>query len=239
MNLDDYQSTVTRVCLETEPRESDLEALGHRGRWLTYRSMVRARFERVVKTAFPRTTEALGDRFNSLFAAWLAEAPPSSPLFRILPHQFEERVLDGLEARLRDLMRYESAIWSLKAESAAAPEAVELSFDRPIALSPSLTLLDTEYAVHKTAPDEALAGQESGFHLLLYRTPEFGVVTLVLNPLARSLVWHFMQPHESLAAAVRAAAEEQKAAMGPKFMESIGGLLANYIERGIVLGSVA
>ncbi len=237
MKLAAYQEHVTRLCFAQVPAETDLEALnehGHRDRWVTYRNMVRGRFERVVRTAFPRTADRLAPDFGAHFSDWLATMPPSTPLFREVPLQFADFLQPKLPPDLADLLRFETAVWDLKAVPSPTETALPLSFERPIVLTPAMVTLSTDHMVHREGPRTLEAGE---WRLVLYRNPSFRVVTLTVNGLAFDLMKRFGAPHETLADAVREVAESRGTVMGPKFMESLGGLLADYVERGIILGS--
>ncbi|MFT5354380.1 MAG: hypothetical protein ACI9KE_001585 [Polyangiales bacterium] len=236
MNLASYQERVTRVCFAAVPSEDDLLALGHKERWLTYRRMVRTRLFGVVRTALPRTSEALDDAFASKVSAWFAKQPPASPIFHRLPSEFADFLLPTLPPPQRDLLRFEIAVWSLRAVVEEHPVVSEISFEEPIVLQSALDILALEHSSQLKGAD---AFQPASTHLLLYRNEEHHVMTLRINPVAEALLRAWMAPHESLAAAVRDAAAAVGATMGPKFMDSLGGLLADYLKRGIVLGSDA
>ncbi|MFK8000680.1 MAG: putative DNA-binding domain-containing protein [Polyangiales bacterium] len=234
MNLSNYQERVTRVCFAAVPSEEDLNTLGHKERWLTYRRMVRTRLTGVVRTALPRTCELLGDEFAKKVAAWFAEHPPASRIFHRVPSEFARFVLPALPAPQSDLLRFELAVWSLRAVVEERPPVTELSFEAPIALQSALEIIHLTHSSHLKGDDAFNPGPVC---LLLYRNDEHRVMTLRINPVAEALLRAWMEPHESLASAVRAAAANVNATMGTKFMDSLGGLLADYLQRGIVLGS--
>lgn len=234
MNLSSYQERVTRVCFASVPSEEDLLALGHKERWLTYRRMVRTRLIGVVQTAFPRTSEILGDDFATKVSEWFAERPPASRIFHKLPSEFARFVLPALLPPHRDLLRFELAVWSLRAVVEEHPIVSELSFEAPLALQSALEIIQLEHSSQLKGDD---AFKPAPTCLLLYRNEEHRVMTLRINPVAEALLRAWMAPHESLAVAVRDAAAAAGTTMGTKFMDSLGGLLADYLKRGIVLGS--
>ena len=252
MNLLERERVATRVCFARQPDPADLEALGAPERWRTYRSMVRARLERVVSTALARTVRQLGDeRFAAMVADWLADAPPTQRYFREVPMGFlahHQAALDADEARpwLGDLARFEMLAWRVRyADDRHLPPVVELSFERPIVLHPSVELLDLRYDVqphgelhHDDYPAKAL-------HVLMFRDdqerPEraaFRAVTLILNPLARDLVRAWRDhPEETLTALTQRVAAARDTAIDERFIEGLAGLLEDYLRRGVVLGS--
>ena len=234
MNLSSYQERVTRVCFAHVPDEGDLTALGHRERWLTYRRMVRTRLIGVVRSALPRTSEALGDTFAPKVSAWFAERPPASPIFHRLPSEFASFTLPSLPPPQRDLLRFETAVWSLRAVVEERPAVTELSFEQPIVLQSALEILTLEHSSQLKGP---AAFEPVPTRLLLYRNHKHRVMTLRINAVAEALLRAWMAPHTSLASAVRDAADAADATTGPKFMDGLGGLLADYLQRGIVLGS--
>ncbi|MEM7605289.1 MAG: DNA-binding domain-containing protein [Myxococcota bacterium] len=236
MNLVSYQEAVARVCFDPEPASADLRSLGHEERWLTYRRMVRARIERVLRTAFPKSVRHLGDGFDAHFRAWLAETPPTTPLFRNIPLEFAGWLAPKLDGASLDRFRFERLSWELKDRAGAAPEAADLSFDAPILLSPHVALLVTTHLVHKE-PERGEASEGKRWHLLLYRNDEGKVVTMVVNGVTYDLVTDWLAPHVSLADSIRKTMTRRGETMGEAFMESLGGLLADYLQRGIVLGS--
>lgn len=239
MKLANYQELVTRVCFAASPSEDDLSALGHKERWLTYRRMVRTRLIGVIRTALPRTSEALGDAFSPLLSAWFDAHPPASPIFHHLPREFADFAMPTLQPAQRDLLRFEIAVWSLRAVVEEHPAVSELSFEAPIVLQNALSILELEHPSQLKGPEalEPLKAGSGPVRLLLYRNEEHRIMTLRINALAAALLRGWMAPHESLAGAVRDASEEVGATMGPKFMDSLGGLLADYLQRGIVRGS--
>ena len=234
MSLADYQAAVTRVCFDAEPRPADLAQLGHESRWLTYRSMVRARIERIMRTALPKSVHQLAATFDTLFAGWLAEESPRSPLYRELPLAFarylEKRVE---EPALKERLRYEATCWRLRSAAVATPEIDELSFEAPIVMNPAMELLAFEHRVH--VKGEATADPT---HLLVYRAADFRVVTLEMNALGFALVQGWCADDErTLAESVKHTLASLGEESGPRFIDSLGTMLADYLERGVVLGS--
>lgn len=240
-----HEQRVTRVCFHRAPDPDDLATLaGTAERWLTYRNMVRSRFERVLRAAFPRTVAGLGEAFEPAFASWLHDAPPAERLFRDVPLEFHAHVasqLADVAAWLPDMARYEETIWRvLGIDDRNVPAVTEISFERPPVMNPAVALLDVSYHVHgkrkKTTPPPPETGL---WHLCVYRDRQHRAATVVLNGLARDLVASWIDADVSLTESVQRVAAARGDGIGPKFLESLGAMLADYLERGLLLGSRA
>jgi len=240
--LAEHEDTIARVCFSAAPAAGDLEALGSVDRWKIYRRMVRARMHRVCSTALKHSKSALGDiRFEGLVDQWLAEAPPTTRFFRELPSQFVQWVLADDErakepAHLRDLLRYENALWKIRAEDDRdLPAVVDFSFEGVPAFNPASRFLPLEWGVDRR--DDGVAPLEGA--LLLYRTSAFTVPCMRLNPLAAAIVRELRAAERdgrTVTDAVKRAAEDQERAVDQGFIESLSGLLEKLITRGIVRG---
>lgn len=240
--LAEHEDTVARVCFSATPAKDDLEALGSVDRWTIYRRMVRARMHRVCSTALKHSKSALGDaRFEALVDQWLAEAPPTTRFFRELPTQLVRWVLadEGRAtepAHLRDLLRYENALWEIRAEDdRELPAVVDFSFEGVPAFNPASRFLPLEWGVDRR--DDGVAPLEGA--LLLYRTSAFTVPCMRLNPLAAAIVRELRAAERdgrNVTDAVKRAAEDQERAVDQRFIESLSGLLEKLITRGIVRG---
>lgn len=241
--LEQLQREVLDTCFKRSPSDADFERLGHAERWRVYRDMVRARLRRVNEAALPRTRSALGDEgFGELFTRWLDEAPPRTRYFREVPMDFLGHALAHLrdEERpwLADLARYELATWRVKQlDDRDAPATVDLSFDRAPVLTPALELLDVGWSVHR--PRKAHDYSEGKFHLVIYRSRDHRAVTMELNALARDLVADWRSGDETLTERVHRVAQRRNTAIDEGFIESLGTMLADFLERGILLGSRA
>ncbi|MEM9067638.1 MAG: putative DNA-binding domain-containing protein [Myxococcota bacterium] len=242
MSLADLERRAVEVCFARAPTDSDFEALGDAARWRIYRTMVRARLKRVCESALPRSVNALGaDPFDALFVAWLDEAPPRERFFRAVPAEFLAHSLPKLQDGppwLADLARFEIATWKVKyADDAGAPATTEIAFDKAPVLTPALALLDVGWAVHKKRKEHDYA--EGPQHLCIYRNAKHQAVTMELNPLARDLVTSWRFGDTTLTERVQAVAQARETRIDERFIESLSAMLADFLERGIVLGSRA
>ncbi|MBO6935967.1 MAG: putative DNA-binding domain-containing protein [Deltaproteobacteria bacterium] len=242
--LAEREATVARMCLAPTPATEDLDTLGSPDRWQIYRRMVRARMHRVCETALKLSRAAYGEEaFTKLVDEWLAAEPPTTRFFRELPNQMarwalsdEGRLVEP--AHLRDLLRYEDALWAVRAEDDRdLPEVVDFSFEGVPAFNPSSRFLPLEWGVDKRADDGSVEPLEGA--LLVYRTAGFTVPCMRLNPLAAAIVRELRDAQEAgraVTEAVQRAAASEKRAVDQKFIESLSGLLEKLITRGIVRG---
>lgn len=244
MTLLERNQAVTRVLFEAEPREADLAAIGSRERWLLYREMVRSRLVRTTGSALPRTRDALGEaRFEALYARFLAEAPPTTRYLREVASRFADWALPVLRADddrppwLPDLLRYEAARWTARyLEPADDPPVVEFAFDRPAVLTPTLRLLDLEWDVSKPPPEGEPYPQRPTV-AAVYRDRDHRAAAWVPNATAAALLRVWLTGDFTMTEAVERVTEERGITITQSFLESLSGMLADFLERGLVLGS--
>ncbi len=243
MSLAEHQAKVARVCLEAEP--SELGSMDHADRWSIYRTMVRARLHRVCEQALKRTREALGEEaFRALVDRWLASAPPSTRFFRELPGEFvawvdaTECPEMGTPTFARDMMRYELAVWSVKADDERGePSVVDFSFEGIPCFSVASRFVRVAHGVDRRAEDGSVDAHDGA--LLVYRTAGFTAKCLRLNPLAAALVEELRQAESarrSVTEAVQRAAQKQGVAIDQKLIEGLSGLLEKLLTRGVLRG---
>ena len=242
LSLAQYESRALELCFAPEASDEALAEIGDPSRWRSYRNMVRARLRKVCGNALPRTNDAIGDeRFDALFVAWLAEAPPKHRYFREVPLGFLEHATPTLRAApepwLLDLARYELTTWQVKyADDRDLPDVVDIDFERPIALNPALALLDTSYAVHQ--PVEGHAYPEESMRYGIYRAADFRAITMILTPMARALLEAWSDSGTSLTAHVQTVTKARGRTVDAGFIDGLSNMLADFIERGIVRGSL-
>lgn len=239
-----YQRAVSRLVL----RASDCAGGGPLGTeaWQTYRGIVRARFAETIEHAFPRLCTLAGQaavrRAEDLF---LDAAPPRTPILRLVPGEFvaflgKANATESLPTWAYDLARYEwSELCAAYAEDDDPKGIVPLAMDRPLALSRSCHILRLAYAVHRISREDPSGPIEPAeTHLLVYRDPRtFDVHTLELSPSAAMLFDASMASDKSLAEAARLASEGTGATCNAPWVEAFAALLADFVSRGIVLGS--
>jgi hypothetical protein len=124
-------------------------------------------------------------------------------------------------------------------EEVTASNVAPLVMDRPAVLAPAHRLLQLGYAVHRLGVDgddrDVVAGPMS---LCLYRDPRtHDVETLELTPIAFRILRGIEKENGTLTELVRNAAGEHRVQMDVAFVEALSALLADLVERGVLLGS--
>lgn len=245
MSLVDTERAFARVCFAKEVAEADLAALSpERERWLLYRRMVRSRLREIVDVALPRTRDLVGKpAFEALITRSFDQAPPRTRFIREMPMSFTAFALDiwakegAPSPAAIDLLRLESTVWHLGWMAAEeSPTVVDLDFDRVPVLNRALRLVDVEHAVHKVG-DEGTFTKEP-YTLAVSRHPEtFRVETYALNPLAGALVHAWAREDATLAESVRRVTMERGVRMSEHFLGSMSAVLADLVDRRVLLGS--
>ena len=252
--LDD-QRAVRALLLGKVPAGADLDRLGGAAaRWLLYRRMVRDRFAGVLAEGFERFRAAAGaEAFDELVDRFLAVRPPASPYLRDVPGEFLQflegegaSMVSALPAFALELARFECA--ELEAAHAPAAEGDLDSFDLQhyAVLSSSARLLELEHDLSAALgePQQALAlGGEAaspGSAMLVYRDPKtHDVESLLLTPMAARLIRGIARGEGALVDIVKTAANEARIVIDAAFVEALGTLLADLVERGVIAGSRA
>ncbi len=249
MNLLDYQRAVTRVSFDLEPSLQDLALLGDETRWRMYRHMVRGRLQGMAELAFTRSREVVGElAFAASFSRFLAKGGPQSPLIRDVTSAFgsfaqaDAQLLASAPAYARDLFAFELAKWQVAFEPARYPVLGEdglreLDFEGIPVLNPVLKRLTLD---RTTLPfcDLELApkGDATCFDLLVYRPSHNEVRWWAIAPFFGGLIARLEQGQHSLAAAVRAVADEQGRPVDEVLLEELATDLTLAVQRGVVFG---
>lgn len=240
--LADHIEAMQRVCFGKEPSENDLDRLGSRERWLVYRSLVRNRLRGVVGAALPRTKEALGERFSESVDAWFEHGGPATRYFRHVPRDFYTHAAELWQASapgwLGSLAEYEIARWDVRYAPSNEAPVTEFAFDRVPLLSPALRVLRLAHAVHETpAPTDGYREQET--ILCVYRNKDHQPIPWTLNPIAASLVEAWIHGNKPVTETVHEVARAHDTEIGEAFVEKLSTMIADFLTRGILLGSRA
>ncbi len=242
----DHQRRFMQVLLDAEPPAEALEKLGGLPeRWLTYRHMVRRRMQGMIKSGLPRTVTALGDaRYQATYDAWLDEAPPRTRFIREIVPAFADFAIPRWNADkdvprwVIELGRLEAAKWEVGYIDVPWPEEPgEFTFEKMAVMNPTLRQLRFDHPVQK----ELEAGQTKytpkATAVMIYRKSEDDrLYTWVPNALSADLVDGWLAGAETVADVVKRVCAKHDTAITEKFIESLGGMLADFIEQGIVLG---
>lgn len=245
--LQELERAATALCLGPEPSEAQLAPFGDPRIWALYREMIQNRLRSELKVALRRSCDALGDAgLAKVFQAWLAIAPPRSRPFHGVVDDFARFAIDfvradaTLAAWTADLIAYEAALWAVSDMEDRAPDGVgELTFDAPPCFAPARRLVVLQHAVHDAAEaDGSFAAGETC--VCVYRRAEDKAArTFVLNPTLRALMLALDGGELTLTQAVQRVATERKLRVDEKFIDGLCTVLADFSERGLLLGSKA
>lgn len=251
MSLLDAQRHATALCLGEAPSEGALAQLGDARIWRLYRDMVRNRLRGELRFALRRSHGALGEAlFNRTVDHVLASAPPKSRPFHGIVADFAASALPfvrelaergpeaGVPAYVPDLIAYETALWVVSdLEDRIEGVPAELSFDAPPFFTPARRLLVLQHAVNETV--QADGGYRKGdVFLCIYRRPEdIAARTFVLNATMHALMCEIEGGSATLTEAVQRVARARKLHVDAAFIDGLCTVLADFTERGLLLGS--
>lgn len=232
-----------RVCFDLEPSEADLVALGSRERWLVYRDLVRSKLIDVVGVALSRTKRVASDEaFQGIVDQWMTTGGPKTRYLRHVPRELFEfaipRWQDQKPAWLADLARYEITGWDVRYAPPNRVPTCDFAFDRVPVLNPALRVLRLSYPVHHT-PTPASGYEEEPSILCIYRNEHHKPASWKLNPLAASLIEAWARADKPVTETVHEVAAAHKTEIGPAFVDKLSAMIADALERGILLGGRA
>ena len=244
MALIDLQRRVVATCFGPEPSAEQLAALGDVRVWGLYRRMIRNRIRGELKAAFRRTYGALGrEGFERMLDAYLQEAPPRTRFFYALPNEVAQLMVPRLRADasvppfVADLLAYEAALRCVAdLPDRAVAVTGDFAFDKRPVLAPALRLLALEHAVHKADSDgggyERVATQ-----LCVYRRAvDKKARVWSLNPVMFALMQRFAAQQEPVQVSIQQVTAERGIALDATFVDRLCTVLADFIERGVILG---
>jgi hypothetical protein len=245
MALIDLERRVLELCFRAQPPAALLAELGDARAWLLYREMVRERLLREIHVALPRSCALLGEaELARLFEHFLEREPPRTRFFRAVIGAFVRAVQPLVAAEtargaaLSDLLSFELALWEVRdLEGPPVGPPAEFDFDRVPIVTPALRLLRVERGVH-LAP-AADGGYPPGPYWLCIQRQSDACPpqTLALTQTTFQLLERWQRANCSVTESVRALAAEQGWKVDAAFIEGLCAALAQFIERGIVLGS--
>lgn len=241
----EIERAAARVCFGVEPSGEDLRLLGDERIWRIYRDMVRKRLREECGLGLKRTAEAAGEAFDRAFVAHLAEDPPRTRFFREIVTSFAASAVPrfradaSLPAYVADLCVWEAALWEVGDldDRASAVTPVEFAFDRVPVLAPALRLLQLDHAVHeKPAAGGGYAARPT--YLCLHRrTEERSARTWTLDAVTHALLVRFERGAETVTDAIQHVARDRGVAVDQRFVDGLCTVLADFLERGVLLGS--
>jgi hypothetical protein len=229
-----------RVCFGSEPSEADLELLGSRERWLVYRDLVRNRLNNVIGAALGRTKGAIGqEAFDRAVEEWFSTGGPKTRYLRYIPSELAEFAIpiwQRTEAPwVSDLAGYEITAWEVRHAPPDPTPSAEFAFDRKPVLATAVKVLRLAYPVQNPSSPET--GYERGPTIVcLYRDKNHRATPRKLNALAADLLEAWQCADRTVAESVQQVAAAHDTQIGPAFIEKLSTLIADLIERRIVLG---
>jgi hypothetical protein len=243
--LADLQRAAVELCYGGEPSSEQYAAIGDARIFRIYREAVRKRLHGELEVALPRTSALLGAAvLGRLFDRFLREVPPRTRFFHAVVGCFADAALpwmradDTLPAQAADLCAYEAACWAVgDLSDNPQGEVLEFAFDRRPALSPALRLLALRHPVHASAEAEAEARTAGEHWLCVYRKREEQKARhLLLNATTFALMQRFVAETETVAESVQQVAIAREVVVDQAFLDGLCTVLADFLERGIVLG---
>jgi hypothetical protein len=237
-------SDAERALLEASPRRVELYRRLVRNNLLGVTSRMMPNTRRHVNEAAP--DQGLHGTFDATFDDFLAERGPRTHYLRDVPAEF----LAWVEPRwgadpavpryAADLAQFELAHFQVAAAPrAVAPRALaNVAPERRLVFMPARKLLRLKHAVHLMPDDtERHFELEPGdVALLVYRDVENTVRVLELTPLAAAMAARLFDG-TPLEDAIRGAAEELRMPLTPEVLSSTARMLADWGDRGLLLGA--
>jgi hypothetical protein len=245
MALIDLQRDVIALCLSDEPRPEQFAALGDERIWRLYREMIRTRLLRELRQAFRRTYEAVGkELFDRAFEHHLRTLAPRTRFFHALAAGFATSVGPWLRgeasapAYAADLVLYEAALREVADLSDAVISPIgEFAFDKVTVFAPAIRLLDLAYAVHRK-PDPEGVYERGRFFLCVHRGPTDKRPRIwTLNALSHDLLQRMLPGQQNVSDCIAQMATQRGIAIDEKFLDGLCTVLADFIEKGVILGA--
>lgn len=242
--LTEQQRALARVCLGARLDEASLSTLGgDPRRWQVYRDLVRGRLWAAVIEGLPRTLSAAGvERFGGWFTGFLEGAPPRTRYVREVTPAFARWVRESegdaltspspwlAEALSLDLAEHHVGLSDARLDPSLL---ADFSMDLPAALDPTHRRLRLRWE-----PVDGAVIERPRALLLHRHATRHTVETLELTPMAADVLDALDDGVTPAAGAVRSVLSRHDLSAGAVFIESLAGLLAELMERGVLRGSL-
>ena len=137
---------------------------------------------------------------------------------------------------MADLADFEGATWDVRYAPRNPAKVGEFAFDRVPVLNPALKVLRLCHGVHEL-PTPAIGYAREPTILCIYRDQNHQPVPWRLNALAATLVEAWAEEEKTVTETVHQAAAAHDTEIGPVFVEKLSGMIADFLERGILLGA--
>jgi hypothetical protein len=248
VSLLELERAATALCMGGAPSQPELAALGDPRIWALYREMVQNRLRGELKIALRKSCDALSEPgLSRVFEAWLQQAPPRSRPFHGIVEDFAcfaanfVRADTALPAWTADLITYEAALWAVgDMDDRLTAPVQDLAFDAPPCFTPARRLIALEHAVHEGdgPKNRSNSYEKADVRLCVYRRPEDKAArTFVLNPTLYALMVALEPGELTLTQAVQRVAQARKLRVDQPFIDGLCTVLADFSERGLLLGS--
>lgn len=248
MSLSELERAFVQLCCEpTLPAPSGDLGAANAKIWGIYRHMVRGRLLEEAKLGLRRTAKAVGDAaFSTMFARFMAEAPPRSRAFyAIVPelaeyatrHWANDATVAAAAPWVLDLVRYEAVRYRVADLPARRDRpVVEFDFDRVPLLHDAAVLCAFEYRVQRE-PEADGSYVKANTALCVYRSKdERSTGVYVLNAFAADCL-RAWQAGATVSQSVRSVCEAQAIQPDAKLIDALCTVLSDLMECGVVLGS--
>jgi hypothetical protein len=232
--------------LVTSPGDVDALCAVDDQAFFVYRRLIRGTFRSAIANELPRARALVGERFDVDAEAFVSEALSRSHYLRDVAFEFLELV----GARWKedpsvppwavDLARFELATF----ESASAPPplradrrtAPKLELDAPVLFDESVRIVRFDWPVHELDESETTGEiSKRPTALLVYRDVDLELHTLELSSLAATIVEGLLRG-EQVKDAILGGCRAEGASVDGTLLEDVARILADYAERGILLG---
>ena len=153
-----------------------------------------------------------------------------------MPADFAIPIWERASARqIFDLSRYEITAWDVRHAPPDRTDVGEFGFDRRPVVGAAVEILRLDYRVHEhpAAPDEYSPERVT---LCVYRNAAHKAQSYELNALAADLLEAWKRGGQTVAESVQGTAAAHDTEIGPAFIEKLSAMIADFIERGIIIG---
>ncbi len=245
MSVVDIERAVVRVCFAPDAPEDDLLLLGDARVWRIYRDMVRKRLREECRRGLRRTLRAAGsEAFERAFVAHLADEQPRTRLFREIVTSFARsaaprfRADATLPAYVADLCEWEAALWEVSdLDDRVEPAPGEFAFDKVAVIAPATRLLALGHAVHEKPSGEGGFPAREVYLCVHRRADERRASTWTLTPVMYAVMLRLAHGGDTVSDAIKHVALERGIAVDQCFLDGLCTVLADFLERGLLLGS--
>jgi hypothetical protein len=229
---------------------ADAEAMAGNPRFWLYRRLVRANMFDIIGRMMPTAKERMNllaaQAFDETITQFLADVAPRTHHFRDVPIEFFEWAKprwtkdSRIPAYLVDLAAYELLEFAVGVGRFAdeVPAVGEIAVDRALVFSSTVQLCPLAHPVHALPDDMHAPVAPRDVTLLVYRDAEHMVRFLELSPLVGTLAERLLGG-VALGEALQASCAAHAQPLGQELLGDVAKLLADWGERGILLGARA